>query len=100
MGNNTTALQIRVRYLAVLKGLAERPEKTVTLEGGSLSDLIELLRQTEAAPLKSRFFSSNGDVRPDLLIFINGVDHSLLGGRAAGLKDGDEVIFLPSVHGG
>jgi len=93
-------LRIRVRYLAVLKGLTEQPEKTVTLEGASLSDLIEMLRQKEDGPLKSRFFTSSGEVRPDLLIFINGVDHSLLGGRSAELKDDDEVTFLPSVHGG
>jgi len=93
-------LRIRVRYLAVLKGLAKQPEKTVTLEGAFLSDLIANLRQTEGESLKSRFFASNGDVRPDLLIFINGVDCSLLGGRSAELKDDDEVTFLPSVHGG
>ncbi|HPC28002.1 MAG TPA: MoaD family protein [Candidatus Methanomethylicus sp.] len=93
-------MRIRVRYLAVLKGLTEQPEKTVTLEGASLSDLIEMLRQKEDGPLKSRFFTSSGEVRPDLLIFINGVDHSLLGGRSAELKDEDEVTFLPSVHGG
>jgi len=39
-------------------------------------------------------------VRPDVLIFINDTEADLLGGLRAELKDGDEVTFLPSVHGG
>lgn len=94
------ALSIRVRYLAVLKGLSKEPEKPVSLDGHCLLDLINYIRLNEDAPLKSRFFAPSGDVRPDLLIFVNGVDCSLLGGRSAELKENDEVTFLPSVHGG
>lgn len=94
------ALSIRVRYLAVLKGLSTEPEKPMRIDGRCLSDLIEHIRRNEGAPLKSRFFAPGGDVRPDLLIFVNGVDCSLLGGRSAELKENDEVTFLPSVHGG
>ena len=94
------ALTIRVRYLAVLKGLAKEPEKAVSLDGRSLADLLSLLRNIEGNALKSRFFIPDGEVRPDVLVFINDVDASLLGGPKAELKEGDEVTFLPSVHGG
>jgi len=84
----------------VLKGLAEEPERTVGLRGESLGDLLKHLRKVEDIRLKGRFFSDGGEIRPDILVFINNVDASLLGGMGAALKDGDEVTFLPSVHGG
>jgi len=83
----------------VLKGLAEEPERTFSITGGSLSDLLKHLRRAEGNLLKGRFFME-GDIRPDILVFINNVDASLLGGTDAKLKNGDEVTFLPSVHGG
>jgi molybdopterin converting factor small subunit len=84
----------------VLKGLAEEPEKTIRLRGESLEDLLKHLRKVEDSSLKGRFFDDGGEIRPDILVFINNVDASLLGGMGAALKDGDEVTFLPSVHGG
>ncbi|MDD1775756.1 MAG: MoaD/ThiS family protein [Candidatus Methanomethylicus sp.] len=94
------ALTIRVKYLAVLRGLAKTPERNLSLDGNSLSDLLIALRNTEEDALKLRFFSQDGTVRPDVLVFINDVESSLLGGTKAALKDGDEITFLPSVHGG
>jgi molybdopterin converting factor small subunit len=84
----------------VLKGLAQEPEKTVILHGESLRDLLRHLRRVEDSSLKGRFFNNGGEIRPDILVFINNVDASLLGGTRAALRDGDEVTFLPSVHGG
>jgi molybdopterin synthase sulfur carrier subunit len=94
------AFLVKIRYLAVLKGLAKEPEKTVELEGRSLADLLALLKNSEDPILKARFFNEGEGIRPDVLIFVNDVDSSLLGGSNAELKDGDEVVFLPSVHGG
>lgn len=91
---------VRVRYLAVLKGLAKEPERTVRVHGESLGDLIKQLQKAEDSSFKARFFSDGGEIRPDILIFINDVDASILGGMGAVLKNGDEVTFLPSVHGG
>lgn len=90
---------MRIRYLAVLRGLTKKPEREASLEGGSLGALMENLRETEVRELKARLFSGS-EVRPDVLIFVNDVGVELLGGMKAELKDGDEVTFLPSVHGG
>lgn len=100
MGVPTINKAVRVKYLAVLKGLAKKPERIVRLHGESLGDLLKHLRKVEDSSLKARFFNDGGEIKPDILIFINNVDASLLGGIGAGLKEGDEVTFLPSVHGG
>ncbi len=93
------AVKVKIRYLAVLRGLSDEPEREQTIKGKSLRSLIETLRRSEKAPLKARLFTDTS-VRPDVLIFINDAEADLLGGPKAELKDGDEVTFLPSVHGG
>jgi len=92
-------ITVRVKYLAVLKGLSEKPEREVSIDEASLGSLIDTLREIEGDTLKARLFS-NEEIRPDVLIFINDVEAELLGGMKAELKEGDEVTFLPSVHGG
>jgi molybdopterin synthase sulfur carrier subunit len=95
----TLGIAIKVRYLAVLKGLSDAPEKKVNLNGKTLADLMARLKRSESDTLKSRLFA-NGVIRPDVITFINDVESSLIGGMGAKLKEGDEVTFLPSVHGG
>lgn len=93
------AVNVKVKYLAVLKGLSDEPERERRIGGKTLASLVSALRREERAPLKARLFSDS-QLRPDVLVFINDTEAALLGGLKAELKDGDEVTFLPSVHGG
>ncbi|MGQ9760045.1 MAG: MoaD family protein [Candidatus Methanomethylicaceae archaeon] len=96
----STTPEIKLRYLAVLKGLSDDPFRGISFEGDSLKDLLEHLRKVEPPQLKSRLFEEGGHIRPDILVFINFTEASVLGGLNAKIKDGDEVTILPSVHGG
>jgi len=40
------------------------------------------------------------DSRSNSLILVNGVEVSILKGLETRLNDGDEVVFVPVVHGG
>jgi len=40
------------------------------------------------------------DPRPNALILVNGREISVLNGLETKLKDGDEIVFIPVVHGG
>ena len=40
------------------------------------------------------------DPQPTAIILVNGREISVLNGLATSLKDGDEVVFVPVVHGG
>ena len=40
------------------------------------------------------------DPRPNTLILVNGKEVSVLNGLDTVLKDGDDVVFVPVVHGG
>jgi molybdopterin converting factor small subunit len=94
------AISIKIRYLAVLKGLSDPSERPIDLNSDSLGELLDHLQLVESNALKSRLFAGGSALRADVIVFINGVDSMLLGSKEAKLKDGDEVTFLPSVHGG
>jgi len=57
-----------------------------------LHDIVEILRSM--SPNNSIFDSNN------LLIVVNGVESSVLGGLDATVKDGDAISIVPIVHGG
>ena len=40
------------------------------------------------------------DPRPNALILVNGREISVLNGLETNLKDGDEIVLVPVVHGG
>ncbi len=40
------------------------------------------------------------DPKPNALILVNGREISVLEGLETKLKDGDEIVFVPVVHGG
>ncbi|MGC8936118.1 MAG: MoaD/ThiS family protein [Candidatus Methanomethylicaceae archaeon] len=96
----STIPAIRLRYLAVLKGISKDPERVVVINGETLRDLFKHLSETEPPELNSRLFEEDGSIRPDIVVFINGADASIQGGMDARLKEGDEITILPSVHGG
>lgn len=42
----------------------------------------------------------DGNVRPGILVLINDADWELEGEGACELNDGDEVVFVSTLHGG
>jgi molybdopterin converting factor small subunit len=41
-----------------------------------------------------------GNSNSNSLVLVNGTEISVLSGLDTNLKDGDEVVFIPVVHGG
>ncbi|OJT04172.1 Ubiquitin-related modifier 1 [Trametes pubescens] len=52
--------------------------------------------------LKERveLFIENGTVRPGILVLVNDADWELEGEGEYQLKDGDEIVFISTLHGG
>jgi len=69
-------------------------------EGFLLKDLI-LKVVTEKPGLESSLIDRHlEDPKPNALVLVNGREISVLKGLETALKDGDEVVFVPVVHGG
>lgn len=93
-------MKVTVKFVATLRPLALSPTREVEVEdGGCLLDLIKVISRVESEKLIRRLLDGEG-LQPDILTLINGVEISALQGVFTKLKEGDEVVFLPSVHGG
>ncbi|TFK86735.1 ubiquitin-like modifier 1 [Polyporus arcularius HHB13444] len=49
---------------------------------------------------RAELFVENGTVRPGVLVLVNDTDWELEGEGEYQLKDGDEIVFISTLHGG
>lgn len=90
-----------VRFVGSLRGAAGRSRATLKLEKTmplrqavqKLCEQIPKLNQA-FAQTETRHLNSN------MLILVNGKEISALEGLNTHLKDEDEIVFIPIVHGG
>lgn len=94
--------KIRIEFLGVLAGLAER--STVSLELQSpivVGDVISELVNRLSHEFKQALIDPElNDPRPNVLIMLNKKEISALNGLETGVKDGDKLVLLPVSHGG
>ncbi|KAF8208343.1 ubiquitin-related modifier 1 [Mycena galopus ATCC 62051] len=70
-----------------------------TTKPADITFLIHYLRDNL---LKERveLFMENSTVRPGILVLVNDTDWELEGEGEYALKDGDEIVFISTLHGG
>ncbi len=68
--------------------------------GLSLRELIEEITAEKPALKRSLANPQPGDQRLNALVLVNSKEISVLNGLETRLKDGDEVVLVPVVHGG
>lgn len=90
-------MSIEVRIPTILRTYTGG-EKSVSANGATLSALIDDLEANHPG-IKDRLID-NGDLRRFVNIYVNDEDVRFLGGLAADLSDGDQVVVLPAVAGG
>jgi len=92
---------ITVKLIGALRHLSGRSQFQVNnYDGFSLRHLIEQMGQ-EMTNLKSILSDQElNDSNSNSLILINGTEISVLNGFETKLCDGDEIVFVPVVHGG
>jgi len=92
---------VTVKLIGALRHLSGKKQLRVTYQNGlSLKQLIEQMNR-EISGLERTFSDQDlNDSRSNSLILVNGVEVSILKGLETRLNDGDEVVFVPVVHGG
>jgi MoaD family protein len=90
-------MAIEVRIPTILRTYTGG-EKAVTADGASLGALIDDLEANHPG-IKERLID-DGDLRRFVNVYINDEDVRFIGGLAAELSDGDQVVVLPAVAGG
>jgi sulfur-carrier protein len=92
---------LTVKFIGALRHLSGKTQFTIKIQDGtSVKELIGKISQ-EMPELKHTFSDQElTDSRSNSLILVNGREISVLNGYETKLKDGDEIVFVPVVHGG
>jgi len=94
-------MTITVKFIGALRHISGVDKLALNdEEGTSIRALINEITK-EAPQLKQSLIDQQlEDSRPNALILVNGREISVLNSLETSLKDGDEIVFVPVVHGG
>lgn len=94
-------MPLTVKFVGALRHLSGKTSLTLELNGGSsVRSVVDAISQQFPA-LKHTFTDGDlNDSRSNSLVLVNGVEISVLAGYETKVSDGDEVVFVPVVHGG
>jgi molybdopterin converting factor small subunit len=96
-------LRVHVKLYGVLKTAAKTERLDLDFESPiSIRQLVNKLISVIALPEFETYLidADTKDPRPNALILVSGTEIGALNGIDSTLRDGDEVVFLPVVHGG
>ena len=98
--NGRKQMPLTLKFIGALRQISGKTQLTVNFqEGMSLKDLITKISR-EMPQLDKTFSDQLNDSRSNALVLINGREISVLNGLETKLNDGDEIVFIPVVHGG
>jgi molybdopterin converting factor small subunit len=76
-----------------------RTELSHDVEGATLADALAALWRAHLG-LRDRIIDEQGRPRQHMNIFVNNDNSRDVGGLAAPIRDGDEIMIVPNVSGG
>lgn len=94
-------MPVTVRFIGSLRASAGRSRFTLELKKTtSLREVITRIVDEQPKLKRALIDPELDDPRTNALILVNGKEISVLGGLDTKLKDGDELVLIPVVHGG
>ncbi len=94
-------MTVTLKFLGALRHSAGRDKVLLDYKPGvSLIDILNLLTRQSQALRRSLLSEEVDQPKPNALILVNGREISVLKGLQTEIEDGDEVVFVPVVHGG
>jgi len=94
-------MSLTVKFIGALRHISGKTELIINFQQGmSLKELVTKLSQ-DLPPLGKTFSDQQlNDSKSNALILVNGREISVLNGYETKLNEGDEIVFIPVVHGG
>ena len=94
-------MAITVKFVGALRHVSGAGELALDCKGDiSIRALINEITEEMPVLKRSLIDQQLEDPRPNALILVNGKEISVLNGLETKLKDGDEIVLVPVVHGG
>ena len=96
------AVNVEVRFLGIFQRLSGKKRFQMKLEEpATVRKVVMNLTETFSSEFKRVLVDSQlDDPRPNALILVGGKEISVLQGLETEVKDAEEIVLLPMVHGG
>jgi MoaD family protein len=92
---------VTLKFLGALRHESRKDMLTLNCENGaSIMDVVDEISREAPALRRSLVDEHHNEPTPNALILVNGQEISVLDNLRTRIKDGDEVVFVPVVHGG
>jgi len=92
---------ITLRFIGALASVSGKSKRSLKpKESASLREVLKQLVKEQPKLGRTLIDSELDDPRPNALILVNGKEIGVLDGLETMLNDGDEVVFVPVLHGG
>lgn len=91
---------IALKFIGALRRDSKANELVLESKNCTLIELIDKLTKQLPALRPNLLDEHLNPPKTNALILINGKEISVLDGLKSKVKDGDEVVFIPVVHGG
>jgi MoaD family protein len=92
---------LTIKFIGALRRISDKTQLTINYEEGmSLKQLMAKILQEVPTLERTLGDQQLDDSRFNALILVNGREISVLNGLETKLNDGDEIVFVPVVHGG
>jgi molybdopterin converting factor small subunit len=93
---------VNVKFLGIFQRLSGKKQLELKLqEPSTIQDVMTKLLQVLSDDFKALLVDAQlNDPRPNALILVDGKEISALQGLETEVKDSQEIILLPMVHGG
>jgi MoaD family protein len=93
-------MPLTLKFIGALRQISGKTQLTVNYQEGMLLKELIIKISQEMPQLEKTLSDQLKDSRSNALILINGREISVLNGLETKLNDGDEIVFVPVVHGG
>lgn len=92
---------ITLKFLGALRHASGKDNVTLDCkENASVLEVVNMASELAPALRRNLLDEQLETPTPNALILVNGREISVLNGLKTKVKDGDEVVFVPIVHGG
>lgn len=92
---------VNVKFIGSFRSLSGKNGLALKVENAApLREVVEKIVE-ELPKLENVLIDAGGEgLKTSMLVLVNGKEISVLNGFETAIKDGDEVVFVPVVHGG
>jgi len=92
---------ITIRFIGSLRASSKKSKLSLNFENAvSLREVMNRLIEEQPKLRRALIDSELDDPRTNVLMLVNGKEIGVLKGLETKLKDGDELVLVPVVHGG